>query len=178
MRILGDMNEANKKTILIVDDSPVIRKMIKDFLKDKFNIIEAGEPKECLKILAATQPTVDLGLIDVEMPYMNGFQLVKMIKKHPVYAKVPFIMVTSLTGKENVKKAVLAGACGYIGKPFDKEMLLQKINKYINVTVKEEESSAQNETKPDEGKAEPIKDTAGADKNGDDIADQLEFTEE
>lgn len=125
------MNDVNKKTILIVDDSPMIREMIKDFLNDKFNYLEAGDPKECLETLAATTPRVDLGLIDVEMPFMTGYKLIAMIKKHASYARVPFIMVTSRDSQDDIKKAVLAGACDYISKPFDDETLLEKIEKHL-----------------------------------------------
>ena len=127
------MNEVNKKTVLIVDDSVVIRKMISGFLKNDYATIEAASPSECLKKLADTKPKIDLALIDVVMPEMYGFKLVKMIKKHPSYADVPCVMVTTKSGKENIDKAVLAGACDYIGKPFDKETILKKINKHLKI---------------------------------------------
>ncbi len=138
------MCEVNKKTILIVDDSPMIREMIKDFLDDKFNYIEADDPKECLGILADTKPKIDLGLIDVEMPFMTGFKLITMIKKHASYANVPFLMVTSKDGPDDIKKAAQAGACDYLLKPFDDKMLLQKIEKHIK------EDSAQIPQKKDD----------------------------
>lgn len=175
------MSESNKKTILSVDDSTVIREMIKGFLKDKFNVVEAGDARECLKILAGTKPKIDLGLIDVEMPGINGFQLIKMIKKHPFYAGVPCLIVTSKDDQNSVKQAVLAGACGYVVKPFSKEALLQKIDEHLKdepAPVKKEENSAKDKTKPNEGKAETAKDEGGTDNNGDDITDQWEFADE
>lgn len=126
------MAETKKKTILIVDDDLIIREILKDFLIIDFDIIEEGDPKECLENLATTTPAIDLGLIDVEMPHMNGFKLVKMIREHPTYADVPFIMVTSRDEKEFVNQAVIAGARDYIVKPFDKETLFLKINKHLS----------------------------------------------
>lgn len=126
------MNEVNKKTILIVDDSLIVRETLKSYLKEvKFDIIEAGDPKECLKILSATTIKINLGLIDVEMPFMNGFELITMIHAHPHYADVPFIMITSRLDNKSISQAVKAGACDYIGKPFDRKTLLQKINKHL-----------------------------------------------
>ncbi len=126
------MAETKKKTILLVDDDPTIRKILKGFLNTNFDLIEAGDPKKCLENLATTTPRIDLGLIDVEMPHMDGFKLVKMIRKHPAYVDVPFVMVTIRDKKESVNQAVIAGACDYIVKPFDKETLLLKINKHLN----------------------------------------------
>lgn len=126
------MSEANKKTILIVDDSTVVRETLKHYLKGaSFDIIEAQDPKECLKILSATTIKIDLGLIDVEMPHMNGFELIEMIRAHPSYADVPFVMVTSKHDKEHVTQAIKAGACDYLGKPFKKKTLLDKIHKHL-----------------------------------------------
>ncbi len=66
------MNKEIQKTILIVDDSDLIRAMVKFLLKEDFTVIEAGGPKECLKNLSEKKPKIDLGLIDVEMPEMAG----------------------------------------------------------------------------------------------------------
>lgn len=65
-----------KKIILIVDDDPISRKMIKSFLVEaRFDVIEAGDAAECLKKLT-TNPEIDLGLMDIEMPDINGIQLI------------------------------------------------------------------------------------------------------
>lgn len=168
------------KTILIVDDSAIVREMLKKYLQDQFTIIEADKPRECLKILAGKKPHIDLGLIDVEMPEITGFKLVKMIKKHPMYADVPLVMVTSLSGKDNLNKAVLAGACDYIVKPFDKETLLQRINKHIKdkpAPAANAENTENDVIKPDEGKIESAGGDGGADSDGDDPANQWEFVD-
>ena len=126
------MSESNKKTILIVDDSLVVREMLKSYLKETgFDVIEAQDPKECLKILSASTAKINLGLIDVEMPHMNGFELIEMIRAHPSYADVPFVMVTSMQDKKHVTQAVKSGACDYIGKPFNQKTLLDKIHKHL-----------------------------------------------
>ncbi len=146
------MNQENKRTIILVDDSLVVRKMLKGYLEDKYTVIVAESPRECLKILAESKPKIDLGLIDVVMPEMDGFQLVKMIKKHPSYADVPFVMVTTKRGKENIDKAVLAGACGYIVKPFDQETILKKINKHLK--IESDANSQKHEPAPNSKKDE------------------------
>ncbi len=125
------MNKEIQKTILMVDDSPLIRAQVKSFLKENFTVIEAANPKECLKILSEKKPKIDLGLIDIEMPEMDGFQLIEMIRKDSAYANVPFIIMTSLHEKENITKAIQIKAHDFIGKPFDKKRLLEKINKHI-----------------------------------------------
>ena len=194
------MNEVNKKTILIVDDSIVIRKMISGFLKNDYATIEAASPSECLKILADTKPKIDLALIDVVMPEMYGFKLVKMIKKHPSYANVPCLMITTKSGKENINKAVLAGASGYIGKPFDKETIIKKISKHLKSespphpqkdapppsSGKDAESKKNEETKKDKASKKEIesKNAEGSKKDEEskndenDISEQWEFVED
>ena len=182
------MNEVNKKTILIVDDSIVIRKMITGFLKKDYATIEAASPSECLKILADTKPKIDLALIDVVMPEMYGFKLVKMIKKHPSYANVPCLMITTKSGKENINKAVLAGASGYIGKPFEKETILKKLNKHLKSELPphpQKAAPSPSSGKDEESKKDKVSKKAIESKNAEeskkdknDISDQWEFVEE
>lgn len=144
------MNEVNKKTILVVEDDTLTRETLKVFLKEKFNVIDAGDPGECLKSLAETTPKIDLGLIDIEMPAMDGFQLIKMLRKHPSYTNVPFIMVSSHHEKENVERAVLAGACDYIAKPLNKETILNKIDEHLPDNTDQEAPKSEENKNDDE----------------------------
>lgn len=131
----GNLPETNK-TILVVDDDPTIRKLLKGMLKDHFNVIEAGNGTECLKKLSAN-PAIDLGLIDIEMPNINGIQLVKMIRKQDAYTDLPIMMVTVTSDKDHVVQSIHAGAKDYIVKPFSKQTILEKICKYLNMEIKE-----------------------------------------
>ncbi len=126
-----------EKIILLVDHSPVTRKQVKDLLKDAdFEVIDACDARECLKKLAV-QPAIDLGLIDIEMPNINGIQLLKMIHRQPVYTDLPAIMISSSPEKNVILQALKAGARDCLVKPIDQKTLLLKICKLLNMELKE-----------------------------------------
>lgn len=103
--------------ILLVEDEPVIRELVKNMLSDGAVTVEcAGNGVEGLK-LARTQP-FDLILLDVVLPQMDGITVCRMIKGDPSTQKVPLYMLTAKAKKTDVETATKAGADGYIQKPF------------------------------------------------------------
>ncbi len=121
-----------KETVLLVDDSPIIRKTVKDFLLlADYEVVIARDARECLQKLA-TSPALDLGLLDIEMPHIDGIQLVKMIRRQPAYSDMPIIMISASSDKMRVLQSIQAGAKDYIVKPFDEQTLFEKMDKYLN----------------------------------------------
>jgi len=119
------------KTILIVDDDPKIRQITQLMLKkEPYEVLEAGNATECMEKLC--MHPVDLCLLDIDMPDMNGIALAKMIKNQPAYSDLPLIMVTARSDQHSVIMALKAGAADYVVKPVGKKILLQKIRKYVN----------------------------------------------
>ena len=120
--------------VLSIDDSKTIRQIIQN-LTEMINVkfLEAEDGQKGLKVLKAVNGQVDLILLDVEMPVMNGLEFLKIIKQDKQYRSIPVIMLTSVTQREKVIDAIRAGARQYITKPFSEEGLLAKIIQTIGL---------------------------------------------
>ena len=113
-------------TILVVDDFASIRKVIADNLKKYgFETLEAGDGEEALKILR-DQTNIDLVLTDYNMPYMDGFGLLKAIKGDEDLKKYPVVLLTSEKANDKKLLAKEAGLNAWIEKPY-------KIDSFINI---------------------------------------------
>ena len=112
-----------KGTILVVDDSAMMRKIVLRTLKtagvELDTVLEAGDGVEALTLLRAN--TVQLIMCDINMPNMSGIELLLKIKEEKLAAGVPIVMVTTEGSEPQVRQAILAGARGYIRKPFTVE---------------------------------------------------------
>jgi two-component system chemotaxis response regulator CheY len=115
--------------VLIVDDSAAIRKILERVLRHaEFplgEVHEAGDGREALRKLEAQQ--VGLVFSDINMPNMDGLELLASMKAHEVWKHLPVIMVTTEGGQEKVMQAIQLGASGYIRKPFTAEQIKEKL---------------------------------------------------
>ena len=114
--------------LLVVDDSSVIRKVIKaaaDVLKMETE--EAQDGLEALEILSASYKEIDLVLLDWNMPEMSGYDVLVAIKNNDNYKDIPVMMVTTEGQRSSIVAAVRAGADNYLTKPFTVEELESKI---------------------------------------------------
>ena len=106
--------------VLIVDDSSTIRRIISRCLDRAevgvTDVLEASDGLEALELLGKWQ--IDVVLTDINMPNMDGLQLLAEIKKSPEWDAIPVLVITSEGGSEVVGEAVSKGAVGYIKKPF------------------------------------------------------------
>jgi len=106
--------------VLIVDDSSTMRAVIKKVIKvSGFNVgqfLEAGDGGEALTVLA--NEWVDIVLSDINMPNMNGLELIGRMHADEMLKSIPVVMVTTESSDEKVKKSKELGAVGYIKKPF------------------------------------------------------------
>lgn len=122
-----------KVSVLIVDDAPFIRDLIKKALRSHFpglQIEEATNGRKAQQVLS--RATFDLILCDWEMPEMSGLELLRWFRGQPDTSGVPFVMVTSRGDKENVVEAIQAGVSDYVGKPFSNEQLIAKVKKALH----------------------------------------------
>jgi two-component system chemotaxis response regulator CheY len=111
---------------LIVDDSRAMRVMLGRMMTELgFAVSEAANGAEALGALASARP--DLVLLDWNMPELNGFETLQAIRANPALADLPVIMVTTETEMPRVAQAVQAGVSEYVMKPFDKDVLLGKL---------------------------------------------------
>ena len=135
--------------VLIVDDSSSMRSVIKKTIKvSGFNVgeyWEAADGKEALEIL--DKEWVDLVLTDINMPNMNGLELVAEMNKNEELRSIPVVMVTTEGTKASIRNSMELGAKGYIKKPF----LPQDIKNTLNRIVGEDQDDANSHDESDEG---------------------------
>lgn len=114
---------------LIVDDSSVMRKIVERSLRqagiEPMVVHEAGSGIEGLDILKATQ--IDLILSDINMPSMDGLEFLRQIRRQNLAPGVPVVMITTESSEDHVKQAILAGARGYIRKPFTADQVKERV---------------------------------------------------
>jgi len=113
--------------ILVVDDSQFMRKVLRDILESAgyMNIVEAGNGKEALEKIAVQKP--NFIFLDIIMPEMNGIDLLKSIG-----GTIPALVVSAVGQDSVVDEAKHFGAKDYIVKPFEKEEVIKKLEKYLH----------------------------------------------
>ncbi len=122
----------SKVSVLVVDDAPFIRDLIKKGLRSQFpgiRIEDAVNGRKAQQML--DRDTFDLILCDWEMPEMSGLELLTWCRAQDKLKSTPFIMVTSRGDKENVVQAIQSGVSDFIGKPFSNEQLSTKVRKAL-----------------------------------------------
>lgn len=121
------------KSILIVEDSTTTRSLIRAVIEEvgDFNIIEAPTGFDALKILPSQD--VDLVVTDINMPDINGLELINFIKSNPRYSHIPLIIVTTERSAEDKKRGMALGAAAYVTKPFKASELQEIVKKTLNL---------------------------------------------
>ena len=116
--------------VLVVDDSAAIRKILQRVLRQTGMAIhalhEAGDGQEALEQLK-THRGIQLVLTDINMPKMDGLQLLAAIKASPEWRNLPVVMITTEGGEAKVGEAVKLGAAGYVRKPFTADQIKEKL---------------------------------------------------
>ena len=122
----------SKTTILVVDDSVTVRKVTSRFLERQgFNVVLAKDGIDAFEILQETTP--DLMLLDIEMPRMDGFEVASQVRHNRRLQELPIIMITSRTGEKHRERAFEIGVNDYMGKPFQENQLLNKIQGLLGI---------------------------------------------
>jgi two-component system chemotaxis response regulator CheY len=122
------------KSVLIVEDSATTRAMIRAVIEDMgedFTALEANTGFEALKLLP--QEPLDLIITDINMPDVNGLELINFVKNNPNYSHIPMIIVTTERSMEDKERGLALGASAYVTKPFQAEKLQDVIAKTLNL---------------------------------------------
>jgi len=125
-----DEKEADRKYfVMAVDDSPAILEAVSAVLSANYEVFKLPKPKMLEKVLQQVKP--DLFLLDYQMPELNGFELIPIIRGIEGHKDTPIIFLTSEGTVDNITAAIGLGACDFIVKPFNPEQLLEKVAKNI-----------------------------------------------
>jgi two-component system, chemotaxis family, chemotaxis protein CheY len=125
------MSTAAELKFLVVDDFSTMRRIVRGLLKEMGcqNVEEAEDGAIALQMLKAQK--FDFVVSDINMPNMNGFDLLKAVKADEALKHLPVLMVTAEARKEDIVLAAQSGAAGYIVKPFTKATLEDKVQKIL-----------------------------------------------
>ena len=115
--------------VFLVDDNPVNLKVGRTALQDKYAVLTIPSGDKLLTVLKKNKP--DLILLDVEMPEMSGYDVIKQIKADPETRDIPVIFLTGKTDPENERIGRSLGAVDYICKPFSPPLLIEKIELHL-----------------------------------------------
>lgn len=121
------------KTILIADDSAAMRAMlvaVVESLGEDLQIVEASSGFEALRLLPREH--VDLIMTDINMPDINGLELISYLRNNPNYKTIPVFIISTEGSAKDVEKGKLLGADEYVVKPFSPASLQQLISQYLN----------------------------------------------
>jgi two-component system chemotaxis response regulator CheY len=125
------MTQAADLKFLVVDDFSTMRRIVRGLLKEMgcLNVEEAEDGAMALQMLKNNR--YDFVVSDINMPNMNGFDLLKAIKADDGLKSIPVLMVTAEARKEDILLAAQSGAAGYVVKPFTKATLEEKVQKIM-----------------------------------------------
>ncbi len=119
------------KHILMIDDVTTNLKCAAEVLKKKYKLSTAKSGEKALEFLSHTKP--DMILLDINMPDMNGYELLEILKKEKSYVDIPIIFLTAESDMESEAKGLKMGAMDYIRKPFDPDVLLSRVAKVMQM---------------------------------------------
>jgi two-component system chemotaxis response regulator CheY len=120
--------------ILVVDDSPTIRKMVRASLQHlEADFIEASTGLEAIEQLAVTR--VQLIVLDLNMPDMHGIDVLKFVRRNPQYTTLPIVVLTTRGDETSRQTAKTAGATSYMTKPFVPQALARTVQELLDATV-------------------------------------------
>ena len=137
--------EQKKETLLIVDDSKLQRVVLMQALKDAFELIEATSGEECLELVERGETQIDLVLLDLVMPGIDGFEVLRRRALSPKFAGIPVVVLTTSDDNETQVEAFRLGAREFLNKPIKPEIAVSRINnvlesqRRLNVMLKEQE---------------------------------------
>ncbi|MDR3112991.1 MAG: response regulator, partial [Endomicrobium sp.] len=125
--------------ILIVDDMDINREILVEILRKDYQIIEAGNGIEAFEKIIHNSDGIDLILLDIMMPEMNGYEVLETLNKSGIVDKIPVIVITAMGANENEAKALEMGAADFITKPFFPASVTKRVELHLrlrNNTIK------------------------------------------
>ena len=127
----------NKSQILLVDDSKMNRMILKEILGGDYSILEAENGQECLEKMQAEAGNIALVLLDINMPVMDGFEVLKAMNANHTIEDIPVIMISSDDSNAVIRKSYELGASDYVNRPFDARIVYRRATNTIKLYAKQ-----------------------------------------
>ena len=122
-----------KKKVLIVDDHPINRKILKNLLKDQYELLEAENGEVALAIMTQDKMLPSAVLLDIVMPVMDGYAVLKAMRDDPVLSSIPVLVTSQLERKESEIQVLEAGARDFISRPYELQVLKKRLANLIEL---------------------------------------------
>ena len=126
-----------KTQILLVDDSNMNRMLLREILGDGYHILEAENGQECLETLRAEAGNIALVLLDINMPVMDGFEVLKAMNANHTIEDIPVIMISSEDSDAAIRRSYELGASDYVNRPFDARIVYRRVTNTIKLYAKQ-----------------------------------------
>ena len=130
-----EAKEGWRPTILVVDDDLEIQKLIRTYFMMEGFIPRAAHKRDEILIALRQQPAPDLVLLDVQLPDVNGFDILAKMRQHPALNNMPVVMLTGEATREAVLKGLRGGADGYVTKPFEPDVLVNAVKAVLGLSA-------------------------------------------
>ena len=122
---------------LLVDDSAMNRMMLTEILGDSYHILEAENGRECMEKLQAEAGNIALVLLDINMPVMDGFEVLKAMNANHTIEDIPVIMISSEDSDATIRRSYELGASDYVNRPFDARIVYRRVTNTIKLYAKQ-----------------------------------------
>ena len=126
-----------KTQILLVDDSKMNRMILKEILGGDYSILEAENGQECLEKMQAEAGNIALVLLDINMPVMDGFEVLKAMNANHTIEDTPVIMISSEDSDAAIRRSYELGASDYVNRPFDARIVYRRVTNTIKLYAKQ-----------------------------------------
>ncbi len=129
---MDNLDVANKATILVVDDTPNNLALMSGLLKNQYKVKIANNGEKALRI-AQADPLPDLILLDIMMPGLSGYDVIRELKAHPPTREIPVMFITAMSETEDERLGLELGAVDYITKPISPPILLARVETHLKI---------------------------------------------
>ena len=126
-----------KSQILLVDDSEMNRVMLSEILGQEYRILEAKDGQECMEKLQEEAGNIALVLLDINMPGMDGFEVLRAMNANHTIEDIPVIMISSEDSEDAIRRSYELGASDYVNRPFDARIVYRRVTNIIKLYAKQ-----------------------------------------
>lgn len=127
-------HQPHQPTVLIIDDCVVTRTLLSRLLETRYRVLVEGSAMDALAFLERGEG-VDLFLLDVTMPEMDGLEFCRALRQLPKYRQAPVVVLTARTKAFDRVQGAIAGATAYLTKPIQPSLVLETLNRYLGQTL-------------------------------------------